>query len=296
MNRPVRCGDQGRTVYRDNTWDIMVKDKKVRSGLVALRRTARAIHSSALLALLAPFVVHTALAADHVGAVIQPDYLGAVAVAVGSDSHHPIRYRDAVYALDTVITDDTATTAIEFLDRTRLDVGPGASLRLDNFVYDPASTEGSGEISFAVGAFRYIGGQMTTEENIRLVTPTATMVIRGTELVIFVWPDGRTEVNVVSGAVEVRACGSAGDTQLAMSGMRVTVLPDCVLTRSALRALPAGMAALSLPSATQGGDDPDPDDPGKDRRGDGSSPKGGVDGGGKPGPSNNGGTNNGFGG
>lgn len=277
----------------------MTKIDLKRAGHVARRRARFAVRVGVALALIAPFFSPPAtLAAERIGAVILPEYLGAVAVPAGTDSGHPIRYRDALFALDTVMTHDTAMTSIEFLDRTRLDVGAGATLRLDDFVYDPASTVGAGELSFAVGAFRYIGGEMTTEENVRLRTPTATMVIRGTELVIYVWPDGRTEINVVSGAVEVRACGSAGDTQLAMSGMRVTVLPDCVLTRSALRALPAGMAALSLPSAMQDGDDPDPDDPDRDRRGGGSNPEGGVNGNGgsKTGPSNNGGTNNGFGG
>lgn len=190
-----------------------------------------------------------ALSAEpRIGAVVQRDYRGAVAEPNGSAASHAILFSDAVFALDTVKTGATGTTALEFLDQTTVEVGAGAELRLDDFVYDPATTVGGGKLSFAVGAFRYVGGKMTTEQNIRLHTPTATMVIRGTELVIYVWPDGRTEVNVVSGAVEVLACAAGGAGKLAMTGMQVTVLPNCVTKVAAAPALPAGLAALSLPT------------------------------------------------
>ena len=201
-----------------------------------------------------------ASAEPRIGAVVQRDYQGAVAAPHGATVSHPIQYRDSVFALDTVKTGARGATALEFLDQTTVEVGAGAELRLDNFVYDPATTVGAGQISFAVGAFRYVGGKMTTEQNIQLQTPTATMVIRGTELVIFVWPDGRTEVNVVSGAVEVMACGGSGAGKLAMTGMQITVMPDCVTQVAAVPALPTELAELTLPmreSDGEGGTDDD---------------------------------------
>jgi hypothetical protein len=202
-----------------------------------------------------------AMAEPRIGAVVQRDYRGAVAEPNGSTASHAILYQDAVFALDTVKTGASATTALEFLDQTTVEVGAGAQLRLDDFVYDPATTEGGGKLSFAVGAFRYVGGKMTTEQNIRLYTPTATMVIRGTELVIYVWPDGRTEVNVISGAVEVLACKAGGPGKLAMTGMQVTVLPTCATHVAAAPALPIGMAALTLPTRD---DDTSTDGDGRD--------------------------------
>lgn len=210
-----------------------------------MNRTIFTLQLGAALVLLAS---GTAMAEPRIGAVVQREYLGAVAAPNGSTASHAILYSDAVFALDTVQTGAHGRTALEFLDQTTVEVGAGAELRLDDFVYDPASTEGAGKISFAVGAFRYVGGKMTTEQNIRLYTPTATMVIRGTELVIYVWPDGRTEVNVISGAVEVSACGAGGTGKLAMTGMQVTVMPTCAVQVAAAPALPEGMAALELPS------------------------------------------------
>jgi hypothetical protein len=237
-----------------------------------------------LMAAAAPiFAAAAANAADReIGAVIQRDYRDAAALPANGAALRAIRFQDKVFALDTVVTGAAGTTSLQFLDETRIDVGPGAEVLLDSFIYDPASTAGAGEMSFAVGAFRYVGGRMTTEENVRLKTPTATMVIRGTELVIYVWPDGRTEVNVVSGAVEVSACGaSGGGSQMAMTGMQVTVLPSCVTQVAPVRTLPPGFAALDLPNAAEdrgeGGDD-DPDDRGDGR--DRDAPDRGGEGGG----------------
>ncbi|WP_374652843.1 FecR domain-containing protein [Dongia sp.] len=203
-------------------------------------------------------MAQAAVAAPRIGAVVQPEYNGAVAAPNGSTASHAILYRDEVFALDTVKTGASASTELEFLDETTVQVGAGAELRLDNFVYDASSTQGSGQISFTVGAFRYIGGKMTTEENVRLRTPAATMVIRGTELVIYVWPDGQTEVNVISGAVEISDCASGGG-RLAMTGMQITVMPDCTTHVAAARSLPSDMAALALPDrsgdATEDGED-----------------------------------------
>lgn len=238
-------------------------------------------------------VASAASAASGIGAVTQAEYRGASASPVGNQTAHPIHFQDAVFARDTVRTGASGSTALTFLDQTILEIGAGAELTLDDFVYDPATTVGAGEISFAVGAFRYVGGRMTTEENVRLLTPTATMAIRGTELVIYVWDDGTTEVNVVSGAVKVSALqGGAG--RLVMSGMRITVLPTRILKVAPARDLPAGLAALSLPdiqierSTDDAGDAGKSGGPAGDGRKPGSRPKAGSGpqpGGGSTGPS-----------
>ncbi|WP_374377692.1 FecR domain-containing protein [Dongia sp.] len=233
-------------------------------------------------------------AQPNIGVVTQRDYNGATVEPSGSSATHAILFKDGVFALDTVRTGTTATTELQFLDQTKIQVGSGAELRLDDFVYNAATTQGGGKISFAVGAFRYVGGKMTTEENIRLRTPTATMIIRGTELVIYVWPDGTTQVNVVSGAVEVSGCATSAN-RLAMTGMQVNVTPDCATSVAAAPALPADFAALSLPDREpesdgnrrgKGGGDNDrghDSDPGRSKGGGsqgGGSSSGGSSGGG----------------
>lgn len=205
-------------------------------------------------------MLSSAASADVIGKVILQDYRGATATPDGTESTKEIRYQDQVSALDTVATGEGGATQMQFLDETRFDVGPNAMVKLDDFVFDPSSTEGAGKISMAVGAFRYVGGKMKSDENVKLVTPTATMTIRGTELVIYVGIDGTTEVNVVSGAVDVAPCNK-GDAVPAAAGQRVVVPVSCTASVTTIREVPDDLAALDVPddlgefSTAAGGND-----------------------------------------
>ncbi|MBL8708332.1 MAG: FecR domain-containing protein, partial [Rhodospirillaceae bacterium] len=174
-------------------------------------------------------------------------------------------------ALDTVETGDAGGTSMRFLDETRFDVGPNAMVRLDEFVFDPASAIGAGHISMAVGAFRYVGGNMKSDENVKLVTPTATMTIRGTELIIYVGLDGTTEINIVEGAVEVQPCDKPVST-LATAGQRVIVPLTCAAVTTTIRTefaeldVPADLAdfATAAGGEDEGGGDEGGGPPDKD--------------------------------
>lgn len=198
--------------------------------------------------------------ADVIGNVILQDYRGATATPEGAQEAKPIYYQDQVEALDTVQTGDGGATSMRFLDETRFDVGPNAMVKLDDFVFDPMSAIGAGKISMAVGAFRYVGGKMKSDENVKLVTPTSTMTIRGTELVIYVGLDGTTEVNVIEGAVDVQVCDKA-EVVPAAAGQRVIIPVTCEAAVTVARPIAPDLAALDVPddlgnfSTAAGGDE-----------------------------------------
>jgi hypothetical protein len=171
----------------------------------------------------------------EIGAVIQRTYRGATAEV--ETAAREIYFRDDVHSQELVRTGVRGSTELEFLDSTRLVVGPNGEVRLDEFVYDPTTATGGGQISMKVGAFRYQSGDLKTKENVRLVTPTATMTIRGTHLVIFVALDGATEVNVIEGAVEVLACNTPNSIAV-NAGQRINVTSGCATSVAGLRALP----------------------------------------------------------
>src|SRR5687768_1982661 len=130
--------------------------------------------------------------APEIGAVMQRTYRGATAAG---DQHatRDIYFQEEVYSQELVKTGVRGSTELEFLDNTHLVVGPNGEVRLDEFVYDPSTASGGGQLSLRIGAFRYQSGDLKNKENVKLVTPTATMTIRGTHLVIFVSGDGATE-------------------------------------------------------------------------------------------------------
>jgi hypothetical protein len=190
-------------------------------------------------------------AQPEIGAVVQRTYRGAT--AEGDAPMHPIYFRNEVYAQDLVKTGTAGSTDLQFLDNTHLVVGPNGEVKLDEFVYDPATVTGGGQISLKVGAFRYQSGELKNKENVKLVTPTATMTIRGTHLVIFVGADGATEVNVIDGAVDVLACNTP-NTLSATAGQRVNVTSGCAATIEAARTLPRDYVPQQPGSPPLGGD------------------------------------------
>jgi hypothetical protein len=140
---------------------------------------------------------------------------------------------------------------------------------LDRFVYDPEQRLGDVAISFGKGAFRFITGNIENKENVSLRTPTATMTIRGTELLIFVLSDGTSEINVLEGAVDLLPCETDEPVRV-NAGEALFITTSCETTALEARVLPFGarypelppeLAALegsTLPAA--GGDEPDDGD------------------------------------
>ena len=76
------------------------------------------------------------------------------------------------------------------------------------------------------GVFRFVTGKIKTKEAVTLKTPTATIAIRGTHLILTVRYDGSAAVAVVEGAILVQACGSAPALE-ASAGSTVEIAPVC---------------------------------------------------------------------
>ena len=206
--------------------------------------------------------VQPAAAEPQVGAVGQREYLGATGTRVSGQAGDLV-YNETVYADERVDTNTTGATNLVFLDRTNLYVGAKSSVVLDRFVYDPDSHQGDVAISFAKGAFRFVTGEIKNKQNVTLRTPTASMVIRGTALVLYVLADGTTEVDVESGGVDLRVCDRP-ETVPVDAGQSFTVSSSCEGTRGQAREraaigypipqMPTEFAALENIETAAGGD------------------------------------------
>ncbi len=217
-----------------------------------------------------------AMAEPEVGSVAQRDFLGATGTRE-SGEQHDLYFNQQVYTNELVETGARATTNLLFLDRTSLYVGAQSQVRLDKFIYDPEQRLGDVAISFGKGAFRFVTGEIENKDNVTLKTPTATMTIRGTELLIFVLSDGTSEVNVLSGAIDLLPCDAAEPVRIE-TGRAILISGSCETAETEARLLPFGQeyprmptdfAALddSIEPAAGGGDGPG----GDSARGDGPS-------------------------
>ena len=66
------------------------------------------------------------------------------------------------------------------LDGSTFTVGPGSSLVIDKFVYNPGTGKGALVASFSKGALRFVGGKLSKNEpGVKVKTPAGALTVRG---------------------------------------------------------------------------------------------------------------------
>ena len=174
---------------------------------------------AALLALALP-----ALAAEsEIGSVFEREFYGAQGTR-GSEVKD-LYFKDEVYSQEKVTTGPTGRTALLFLDDTRIQVGPNSTVVLDKYIFDPDKKVGEVGVNFTKGVFRFVTGGMKNKEGYDLKTPTATMVVRGTKVIVAVGADGRSEFTFLEGTGEIIPCGGA--SRDALTGETLITTPKC---------------------------------------------------------------------
>ncbi len=119
----------------------------------------------------------------------------------------------ALAAGDGINQDETVEVAADGLgelrlnDETKLALGPGAKLKLDKFVYDPAKSSGTIAVDLTKGAFRFITGN-ARKPSYLIRSPNAAISVRGTIFDVYVDATGYMWILLHEGSIEV--CNSRG--------------------------------------------------------------------------------------
>lgn len=143
------------------------------------------------------------------GSAMAEDAAGlAKSVATVSEAAGPGGTRTLVAGGDVFIGDVIRTSAsgrveIVFTDNTQLVVGPGSSLRLEDYLLRADGSAGNLAVKMLAGTFRFVSGD-SDHDHYRLATPTGTIGIRGTAFDVVVDPSG-SRVIMYSGATELCA-------------------------------------------------------------------------------------------
>jgi ferric-dicitrate binding protein FerR (iron transport regulator) len=116
-----------------------------------------------------------------------------------SDISRQLVINDNVATEEIIATAPDAATAIQFVDGTKLELGPNAKVVLDKFVYDPAPGKGALALTVSEGVMRFTTGSMA-KENYTINTPNGTLGVRGTDFNLLVG-NGGTIVQVIDGEV-----------------------------------------------------------------------------------------------
>jgi hypothetical protein len=146
---------------------------------------------------------------------------------------------------ERITTDAKGQTQILFLDGSSVSVGPNADLVIDEFVYDPATGTGKMTLTVVQGAFRFVGGKLSKEDNaVSVHLGTSTIGVRGGVFVADVQPGGKTEVVFVYGKNLTISGQSGCSQQLYRSGFAVDIATPGGCPDSPHQAPPGSTAAI----------------------------------------------------
>jgi len=143
--------------------------------------------------------------------------LNAAAVGVygtlPGDESEKLYKNDEVFADQLIETVRRANAHIRFEDDTDLFIGESSTVTLDAFIYDPNVGTGEMVVEIGKGLFRFVTGEMPSEAY-AVLTPTATIGVRGTDFTVDVSDDGSTTVSVIDGIVSVSPRGGGDATSV----------------------------------------------------------------------------------
>ena len=113
---------------------------------------------------------------------------------------------------------------IRLRDDTKLALGPGSQLLLDEFVYNPEISGGAIVLNLVKGTFRFITG-IAAKPAYVIRTPTASITVRGTIFDVNVHDSGLAWLLLIEGAIEV--CNERDECRLHDEpGKVIWITPD----------------------------------------------------------------------
>jgi hypothetical protein len=152
-------------------------------------------HPPALIALIFLFLQPaTSVAQSNIGSATS--VRNRVDGVIGGQSRS-LSAGSSVHANELIRSAEDSVANLQFIDQTKLSVGPKSQVRLDKFVYDPSKKAGSVVIQAGKGAYRFATG-VQDSANYQIKTPYATLGVRGTVLEIVVQSSPRTTKRAAS--------------------------------------------------------------------------------------------------
>jgi len=104
----------------------------------------------------------------------------------GSEVTLPVKVGDRVYAGDRVLTAADAAAGITLRDDTLMSLGPRSSFVLAQYSFDANAGDGNVAVRVLKGTMRYVTGLIGKHapDHQQVMTPTATIGIRGTDFIV----------------------------------------------------------------------------------------------------------------
>ena len=98
--------------------------------------------------------------------------------AFGRTGKRVIVPKSPIFSDDRLKANATGNAQIILIDKTKIVVGPGAEVRIDDYVFDTNKTFSKVVVSVSKGSIRFISGNSKASAY-RIKTPTGTIGVRG---------------------------------------------------------------------------------------------------------------------
>lgn len=111
-----------------------------------------------------------------VAAAVKPE---ATSQPPGGDAS-TLRIGKSVVYNERIDTSGSGQVQVLLLDGSTFTVGPGSSLVIDKFVYNPGTGKGALVANFSKGALRFVGGKLSKNApGVKIDTPAGALTVRG---------------------------------------------------------------------------------------------------------------------
>ncbi len=145
----------------------------------------------------------TATANDESPVGLVQEFKGEATVTHTDGTSEKIQNGTAIYQGDIIETAADGAVNVKFIDETSFAVSEDSRLAIDEYVFDPASAEGTTNFSVLKGMFVFTSGLIGREDpdDVHIETPAGSIGIRGT---IIAGDVNKGEITVVEGAIVLR--------------------------------------------------------------------------------------------
>jgi hypothetical protein len=123
------------------------------------------------------------IAADRIGLVKTYE---PVAIAIRQGAEIKLEVGSEIFEGDTIVTDSDGSVGIIFTDGAVLTLGPSGKLIVEDFLFKPAEQHVSFLSRIMKGTVVFVSGAIgrISPDAVQFTTPTATLGLRGTKVLI----------------------------------------------------------------------------------------------------------------
>jgi hypothetical protein len=144
-----------------------------------------------------------------------------IGVTTATDGSVSVRQGGDLQSGQTVTTATDGRVHLMFVDGSAVTVGPGSTLTIESYAFDPATKSGQMTLALDEGTVRFVGGAISKKSDVVFRTPAGTVGIRGGISAVDVH-NGVTTAEFLHGSA-MRVTGQGVTQTATRSGSQITV-------------------------------------------------------------------------